>query len=158
MKITRRQLRKVIEEAHGLSKDDVNYVKKVAKETEDDELKRILKFIAKSNVKVDVTQDVTKMKKESKMKITRRQLRQIIMEEASIISEQQDLIEKAPKVVQDLANLLKKNGYNARVTMIKHSEKGNIWSSRIYIEKDDEDGDGWDAEFMFQTGAMQKDF
>ena len=67
MKITRRQLRKVIEEAHGLSKDDVNYVKKVAKETEDDELKRILKFIAKSNVKVDVTQDVTKMKKESKI-------------------------------------------------------------------------------------------
>ena len=80
MKITRRQLRKVIEEAHGLSKDDVNYVKKVAKETEDDELKRILKFIAKSNVKVNVTQDVTKMKKESKMKITRRQLRQVIKE------------------------------------------------------------------------------
>ena len=81
MKITRRQLRKVIEEAHGLSKDDVNYVKKVAEETEDEELKRILKFIAKSNVEVDVTQDVTKMKKEAKMKITHKQLRQIIKEE-----------------------------------------------------------------------------
>ena len=83
MKITRRQLRKVIEEAHGLSKDDVNYVKKVAEETEDEELKRILKFIAKSNVEVDVTQDVTKMKKEAKMKITHKQLRQIIKEELS---------------------------------------------------------------------------
>ena len=35
------------------------------------------------------------------MKITRRQLRQIIKEEASIISEQQDLIKEAPQVAAD---------------------------------------------------------
>jgi len=53
-------------EAHGLSKKDVDYVKDFADKTDDKELKRILKFIAKSNVLVDKTQDVTKMKKKDK--------------------------------------------------------------------------------------------
>ena len=37
-----------------------------ADKTDDKELKRILKFIVKSNVLVDKTQDVTKMKKKDK--------------------------------------------------------------------------------------------
>ena len=53
-------------EAHGLSKKDVDYVKDFADKTDDKELKRILNFIAKSNVLVDKTQDVTKMKKKDK--------------------------------------------------------------------------------------------
>ena len=65
MKITRKQLRQIIKEAHGLSKSDSDKIKDLADETDDPELKRILKFIVKSNVEVDVTQDVTKMKKES---------------------------------------------------------------------------------------------
>ena len=50
-------------EAHGLSKEDVAYIKKVAQDTDDSKLKKILNFLVKSNVEVDVTQDVTKMKK-----------------------------------------------------------------------------------------------
>ena len=53
-------------EAHGLSKKDVDYVKDFADKTDDKELKRILNFIVKSNVLVDKTQDVTKMKKKDK--------------------------------------------------------------------------------------------
>ena len=53
-------------EAHGLSKKDVDYVKDFADKTDDKEIKRILNFIAKSNVLVDKTQDVTKMKKKDK--------------------------------------------------------------------------------------------
>ena len=79
MKITRRQLRKIIKEAHGLSKSDANKVKALADETDDSELKRILKFIVKSNVEVDKTQDVTKMKKESA--VTTKRLERIIREE-----------------------------------------------------------------------------
>jgi hypothetical protein len=55
-----------LDEAHGLSKKDADYVKSVADKTDDKKLKRILKFIVKSNVKVDKTQDVTKMKKKEK--------------------------------------------------------------------------------------------
>jgi hypothetical protein len=58
--------KKELGEAHGLSKEDADYVKSVADKTDDSELKRILKFIVKSNVKVDKTQDVTKMKKDKK--------------------------------------------------------------------------------------------
>ena len=39
-----------IKEAHGLSKKDADYIKGVADETDDDELKRILIFLHKSNV------------------------------------------------------------------------------------------------------------
>ena len=52
-----------LNEAHGLSQKDVDYVKDFADKTDDEELKRILNFLVKSNVKVDKTQDVTKMKK-----------------------------------------------------------------------------------------------
>ena len=55
-----------LNEAHGLSQKDLDYVRDFADETEDKELKRILKFIVKSNVLVDKTQDVTKMKKKEK--------------------------------------------------------------------------------------------
>jgi hypothetical protein len=52
-----------INEAHGLSGSDAKKLKDFAKSVEDAEIKRILNFIIKSNVKVDKTQDVTKMKK-----------------------------------------------------------------------------------------------
>ena len=55
-----------LNEAHGLSQKDLDYVRDFADETDDKELKRILKFIVKSNVLVDKTQDVTKMKKKEK--------------------------------------------------------------------------------------------
>ena len=52
-----------LNEAHGLSKEDEEYIENFIKKTEDKELKRILRFIVKSNIKVEKTQDVTKMKK-----------------------------------------------------------------------------------------------
>tara|TARA_Y100001938_G_C7882151_1_gene325526 strand:+ start:446 stop:646 length:201 start_codon:yes stop_codon:yes gene_type:complete len=55
-----------LNEAHGLSQKDLDYVKDFVDKTDDKELKRILKFIIKSNVLVDKTQDVTKMKKKDK--------------------------------------------------------------------------------------------
>ena len=72
MKITASQLKQIINEeqdrmiyeAHGLSAEDAKRVKDHAATIEDPELKRILNFIVTSNVKVDKTQDVTKMKKE----------------------------------------------------------------------------------------------
>ena len=71
MKITKGKLRQIIREekkrlvteAHGLSADDLSKVKDLASSMEDPDLKRILNFIVTSNVKVDKTQDVTKMKK-----------------------------------------------------------------------------------------------
>ena len=66
MKLLLENWRGYLVEAHGLSQKDLDYVKDFADETEDKELKRILKFIIKSNVLVDKTQDVTKMKKKDK--------------------------------------------------------------------------------------------
>ena len=71
MKITKGKLRQIIREenerlmaeAHGLSAEDAQRVEALAKAVKDPELKRILNFIVTSNVKVDKTQDVTKMKK-----------------------------------------------------------------------------------------------
>mgnify|MGYP003149004838 CR=1 FL=1 len=67
MKITRRQLRSLIleslNEAHGLNQADLNALNKFAETVTDDNIKRIIKFLTKSNVLVDKTQDVTKMKK-----------------------------------------------------------------------------------------------
>ena len=79
LRITRRKLVQIIKEAHGLSKSDADKVKALADETDDPELERILKFIVKSNVEVDKTQDVTKMKKESR--VTTKHLERIIREE-----------------------------------------------------------------------------
>ncbi len=73
MKITASQLKQIINEeqdrmiyeAHGLSAKDAERVKDHAATIKNDpDLKRILNFIVTSNVKVDKTQDVTKMKKE----------------------------------------------------------------------------------------------
>ena len=74
MKITKGKLRQIIREenqrlmaeAHGLSAEDAKRVEdliSLINNLTDPELKRILNFILKSNVKVDQTQDVTKMKK-----------------------------------------------------------------------------------------------
>ena len=51
-----------LNEAHGLSKSDLKKLKNFASKVEEEEIKRILKFITTSNVLVDKTQDVTKMK------------------------------------------------------------------------------------------------
>jgi len=51
-----------LNEAHGLSKSDLKKLKSFASKVEEEEIKRILKFITTSNVLVDKTQDVTKMK------------------------------------------------------------------------------------------------
>ena len=77
MKITKGKLRKIIREenqrlmaeAHGLSAEDAKRVEDLISlinnltDPELPDLKRILNFIVTSNVKVDKTQDVTKMKK-----------------------------------------------------------------------------------------------
>ena len=74
MKITKGKLRQIIREenqrlmaeAHGLSAEDAKRVEdliSLINNLTDPELKRILNFILKSNVKVDQTQDVTNMKK-----------------------------------------------------------------------------------------------
>jgi len=72
MKITASQLKQIINEeqdrmiyeAHGLSAEDAKRVKDHAATIENDpDLKRILNFIVTSNIRVDKTQDVTKMKK-----------------------------------------------------------------------------------------------
>ena len=70
MKITREQLKQIIKEeleasireAHGLSKKDAETLKAFAKGQEG-EIKWILDFLITSNVEVNRTQDVTKMKK-----------------------------------------------------------------------------------------------
>ena len=62
MKILLENWNTYINEAHGLSQEDLDYVKDFADKTDDENLKRILKFIVKSNVLVAKTQDVTKMK------------------------------------------------------------------------------------------------
>ena len=66
MKLMLENWRRFLTEAHGLSQKDLDYLKDFADKTDDDKLKRILKFIVKSNVLVDKTQDVTKMKKNDK--------------------------------------------------------------------------------------------
>ena len=49
-------------EGHGLSPGDLSRVKRLADEVQDPEIKRILRFLVKSNVKVDATRDVSKKK------------------------------------------------------------------------------------------------
>ena len=57
-----------LNEAHGLSKSDLEKLEDFVSMLEEEEIKRILKFITTSNVLVDKTQDVTKMKKDKKDK------------------------------------------------------------------------------------------
>jgi ribosomal protein L12E/L44/L45/RPP1/RPP2 len=74
MKITKSQLRKVISEtisnavneAHGLDREDKKALQKFIKTVEDKNIKRILRFVVKSNVLVDKTQDITKRKNKKK--------------------------------------------------------------------------------------------
>ena len=66
MKLLLENWNEYLNEAHGLSQKDLDYVRDFVDKTDDKELKRILKFIVKSNVLVDKTQDVTKMKKKDK--------------------------------------------------------------------------------------------
>jgi hypothetical protein len=102
---------KTINEAHGLAPADVKRVKDLIDMFEDKEIKRILKFLVKSNVEVDKTQDVTKMKKENKhpMKITRKNLKKIIEEEvANLLQEQeQDPIKAKEEIIADLKAKIK---------------------------------------------------
>ena len=66
MKILLENWNTYINEAHGLSQEDLDYVRDFADKTDDENLKRILKFIVKSNVLVGKTQDVTKLKSKNK--------------------------------------------------------------------------------------------
>ena len=66
MKLLLENWNEYLNEAHGLSQKDLDYVRDFVDKTDDKELKRILKFIVKSNVLVDKTQDVTKMKNKDK--------------------------------------------------------------------------------------------
>ena len=66
MKILLENWNTYINEAHGLSQEALDYVRDFADKTDDENLKRILKFIVKSNVLVGKTQDVTKMKSKNK--------------------------------------------------------------------------------------------
>ena len=83
MKVTKTQLRQIIKEelaatlneAHGMSAKDADKLDNLISilydkeseneesENEESEMERILKFLTKSNVEVDRTQDITKMKK-----------------------------------------------------------------------------------------------
>lgn len=56
-----------LDEAHGLSKADAKTLKDFVKDQKGD-IKRIINFLIKSNVEVDKTQDVTKMKKKEPKK------------------------------------------------------------------------------------------
>tara|TARA_R100001082_G_scaffold91311_1_gene57918 strand:- start:55 stop:255 length:201 start_codon:yes stop_codon:yes gene_type:complete len=66
MKLLIENWQQYLNEGHGLSQEDLDYVKDFADKTDDKQLKRILKFIIKSNVLVDKTQDVSKMDKKNK--------------------------------------------------------------------------------------------
>jgi hypothetical protein len=60
--LIREETKLLMLEAHGLSPEDVEKVEDHIKALENaEELKTILKFLVGSNVKVDKTQDVTKM-------------------------------------------------------------------------------------------------
>jgi glutamyl-tRNA reductase len=71
MKISKSRLKEIIKEeldntmneAHGLSKKDVDHLEKSIEDLEDKELKRILRFLVKSNIEVDKTKDLSKEKK-----------------------------------------------------------------------------------------------
>jgi len=54
---------KTMDEGHGLEKKDIDYLSKVIDKSDDKELKKILRFIKKSNIKVDKTKDLSKEKK-----------------------------------------------------------------------------------------------
>ena len=55
---------KTMDEGHGLQQQDIDYLSKVIDKSDDKELKKILRFIKKSNIKVDKTKDLSKEKKE----------------------------------------------------------------------------------------------
>tara|TARA_R100001082_G_scaffold81052_2_gene48038 strand:- start:1857 stop:2174 length:318 start_codon:yes stop_codon:yes gene_type:complete len=67
MKLLIENWQNYLNEAHGLNQKDLDYVKNFIDKTDDKELKRILNFIVKSNVLVDKTQDVTKIKNKKKV-------------------------------------------------------------------------------------------
>jgi hypothetical protein len=52
----------IIHEGHGLSKKDVDYLSDAISSLSDKELKRILRFLVKSNVEVSKTKDISKEK------------------------------------------------------------------------------------------------
>ena len=68
-----------LQEAHGLSKKDAKTLADFGKDQEG-EIKRIIDFLVGSNVEVDRTQDVTKMKKEELKRIVREEMTKVISE------------------------------------------------------------------------------
>tara|TARA_Y100001938_G_scaffold131219_1_gene188087 strand:+ start:24672 stop:24890 length:219 start_codon:yes stop_codon:yes gene_type:complete len=62
--IIQEELANVLSEGHGLSKKDLNYLKKSIKDPDlkDKKLKKILRFIVKSNILKAKTQDLSKKK------------------------------------------------------------------------------------------------
>jgi len=68
-----------LQEAHGLSKKDAETLADFGKDQEG-EIKRIIDFLVGSNVEVDRTQDVTKMKKEEIKQIVREEMAKVILE------------------------------------------------------------------------------
>jgi hypothetical protein len=56
---------KTMNEGHGLQQQDIDYLSKVIDKSDDKELKKILRFIKKSNIKVDKTKDLSKEKKKT---------------------------------------------------------------------------------------------
>ena len=61
--IIKEELQNTINEAHGLSKKDLDHLKNSIDDLGDKELKRILRFLVKTNIKVDKTKDLSKEKK-----------------------------------------------------------------------------------------------
>ena len=57
------ELEQLTNEGHGLEQKDIDYLSKVIDKSDDKELKKILRFIKKSNIKVDKTKDLSKEKK-----------------------------------------------------------------------------------------------
>lgn len=93
------ELKLMLSEAHGLSRKDLkvvkDHIKKLDKKPGMKDLKRILKFLAKSNVKVDKTQDVTKMKKEKKKSKVEEMIR---VETLKLLKEQKSLEQILAKI------------------------------------------------------------
>ena len=54
--------KKAMSEGHGLDKEDIDYLSKIIQKSNDEKLKKILRFIKKSNIKVDKTKDLSKEK------------------------------------------------------------------------------------------------
>ena len=165
MKITKSQLKQiiseelggVIREAHGLSKKDAEALKSFAKNQEG-EIKRILDFLINSNVEVDRTQDVTKMKKDDKKKIdlhgfsSEEETFDFVKKNPSFFNEEEELEERCQKGYKThptrktkkmfgrtYRNCVKAEGMDDEVAerKLKPGEKRKLKSLEKKVPKDD---------------------